>query len=90
MVVHRLRTTAVRTVARGVARLADEAHRKLLAESERQISLQKRITSQNLYRQGLASFLSGDVERARTIWKQSLELDPDNEETRRALKRVGE
>ncbi|OGR95822.1 MAG: hypothetical protein A2902_01925 [Elusimicrobia bacterium RIFCSPLOWO2_01_FULL_64_13] len=68
---------------------SDEA-RKLLAESERQISLQKRITSQNLYRQGLASFLSGDVEKARTIWKQSLELDPDNEETRRALKRVGE
>jgi hypothetical protein len=57
-------------------------------DAKRRWDLQKKILSQNLYREGLEAFLSGDKLKAQKIWKRVLEMDPENEEAKRGLQRL--
>lgn len=59
-----------------------------LVNIQRRWDLQRRVASQNLYKEGLEAFLGGDKKRAKEIWQKSLELDPDNQEAKRGLSRL--
>ena len=57
-------------------------------DAKRRWDLQKKILSQNLYREGLEAFLSGDKAKAQSAWKRVLQMDPENEEAKRGLQRL--
>jgi|GEM_PF-2374816 len=59
-----------------------------LANIQRRWDLQRRVLSQNLYKEGLEAFLGGDKKRAKEIWQKSLELDPENQEAKRGISRL--
>ena len=59
-----------------------------LVNIQRRWDLQRRVLSQNLYKEGLEAFLGGDKKRAKEIWQKSLELDPDNQEAKRGISRL--
>ena len=59
-----------------------------LADAQRRWELQKKVLSQNLYKEGLEAFLSGDKAKAQSVWKRAVELDSDNEEAKRGLQRL--
>lgn len=63
--------------------------RSLLADIQRRWDLQKKVVSQNLYKEGLEAFLTGDKQKAKEIWQRAITLDPENEEAKRGLARVG-
>jgi tetratricopeptide (TPR) repeat protein len=60
----------------------------LLEDVQRRWEFQKKVQSQNLYKQGLEAFLSGDKNKAKELWQKALTLDPDNEEAKRGLSRI--
>lgn len=62
--------------------------RSLLQDANRRSELQKKVLSQNYYKEGLEAFLSGDKKQARSLWQRAVDLDPDNEEARRGLSRI--
>jgi len=62
--------------------------KSLLSDVQRRWELQKKVLSQNLYKEGLEAFLSGDKKKARDVWQKAVELDPDNEEAKRGLSRI--
>lgn len=64
--------------------------KSLLLDAQRRFELQRKVISQNLYKQGLEAFLAGERKKAKEIWTRALQLDPDNEEARRGLARVGQ
>ena len=64
--------------------------KSLLEDAQRRWELQKRVQSQNLYKEGLEAFLSGDKTKARSAWKKAIEFDPDNEEAKRGLQRINQ
>lgn len=57
---------------------------------QRRWELQRKVLSQNLYKEGLEAFLSGDKKKAKTVWQRSIELDSNNEEAKRGLQRIGQ
>ena len=62
--------------------------KSLLGDVERRWDLQKKVLSENLYKEGLEAFLSGDQKKAKLTWQRAVELDPDNQEARRGLSRI--
>ncbi len=62
--------------------------RESLSNIQRRWDLQKKVLSQNLYKEGLEAFLSGDKRKAKSSWEKSIELDSDNEEAKRGLARI--
>ncbi len=46
--------------------------------------------SRALYVKGLDSFLDGDIPKAKNLWSQAVELDPNNLEAKRGLKTLAE
>jgi tetratricopeptide (TPR) repeat protein len=62
--------------------------KSLLSDVQRRWELQKKVLSQNLYKEGLEAFLSGDKKKARDVWQKAVELDPENEEAKRGLSRI--
>ncbi len=62
--------------------------RESLSNIQRRWDLQKKVVSQNLYKEGLEAFLGGDKKKAKSSWEKSLELDSDNEEAKRGLARI--
>ena len=64
------------------------AAKEILKDAERRWDLQKKVVSQNLYKQGLEAFLAGDKKKAQGIWEKALELDPKNEGAIRGLSRI--
>ena len=57
---------------------------------QRRWELQRKVLSQNLYKEGLEAFLSGDKKKAKSAWERSLDLDSNNEEAKRGLQRIGQ
>ncbi|MBI3012578.1 MAG: tetratricopeptide repeat protein, partial [Elusimicrobia bacterium] len=64
--------------------------RSALINVQRRSELQRKVLSQNLYKEGLEAFLGGNKKKAQTAWKKSLELDPENEEAKRGMARIGQ
>jgi tetratricopeptide (TPR) repeat protein len=62
--------------------------RSLLADIQRRWDLQKKVVSQNYYKEGLEAFLAGDKKKAKTLWEKALDADSENEEARRGLARL--
>ncbi len=61
-----------------------------LDDAQRRWGLQKKVISQNLYKEGLEAFLSGDKAKAQAAWKRAVDLDPDNEEAKRGMQRLNQ
>lgn len=64
--------------------------RNLLEDVQRKWDLQKKVVSQNEYKEGLEAFLAGDKKKAKALWEKALDADPDNEEAKRGLARIGQ
>jgi tetratricopeptide (TPR) repeat protein len=62
--------------------------RSLLQDAQRRLELQRKVLSQNYYKEGLEAFLAGDKKKAKTLWEKALDADSENEEARRGLARL--
>lgn len=52
------------------------------------LGVQQKEGALDLYRKGLEFFLSGDQDKALELWKQCVDLDPDNLECQRGYERI--
>lgn len=61
-----------------------------LKVAERDLEIKNARRSAQLYKDGLEAFLGGNGDKAEELWKKSLELDPSNEETLKAISKIEE
>jgi len=61
---------------------------KLIQTAAARREMQKKVLSQNFYKEGLEEFLAGNSEKAKIYFEKSLEMDPTNEEAKRAWARA--
>ncbi len=81
--------TAIKSLTTALSFNSDSNEaRSLLQDAQRRSELQKKVLSQNYYKEGLEAFLSGDKKKARSLWQKAADLDPDNEEAKRGLSRI--
>ncbi len=65
-----------------------ESAKRTLNNVERNWKVQKSVQSQQLYKNGLTAYLSGDKFNAKELWVKALNLDNENIEVKRALARM--
>ncbi|OGR85164.1 MAG: hypothetical protein A2901_02655 [Elusimicrobia bacterium RIFCSPLOWO2_01_FULL_54_10] len=80
--------TAIRHFRKALEINSTDEAKTALHDSQRRWDLQKKVLSQNLYKEGLEAFLSGDKVKANAAWTRAVELDPENEEAKRGKDRL--
>jgi len=62
--------------------------KKALKKIRYELSRSRKVESTDIYREGLEAFLKGDYEAATRLWREALDVYPENMEAKRGLNRL--